>query len=317
MGPRAFPLIFLAVFLAAVVALGAGAASGALRPEAPPVAAAPPIAVRIITRLAGAGVRCEAMHATRPSYPGELSEAHCRDYALATFTSSGDRAAWFRHRRSEPWLPARWIVLATGWTAWTSSALVAADVARVGHGIRLRASLPAPYAHISRLCDLSRSGCSLPLARPVPMSPSGFVYAFTSEAWDTSITDTETGLWVVTASAPETAALTGIVESSNGPVARRGPIAGLRLHLRSADPRMPPLTLTTTTDRWGAFAFTDVPAAADGSCYLITAHARDLVTIVYATLFNRNQQDQVTWEISEPPLIKHSDSDRCAALITP
>jgi len=100
-----------------------------------------------------------------------------------------------------------------------------------------------------------------------------------------------------------------------GPASHGGPIAALRLHLHAADPRLPPLDLTTTTDRSGAFAFADIPVAADGSCYVVTAHARNLITILYAGLFDPDQQYEATWGTLGGPPIEGSDSERCASLI--
>jgi hypothetical protein len=286
-----------------LLAWGVNAANGRVRTQH-----VPENARGVVRQLMQRGVPCEALRRGKPSYVGELDEAHCRGYSLARFASPAERAAWYERRIREPWFPGRWIVVNARWAAWTSRADVATALAKAGHGIRRRVRLPSPVAHVTKLCDQSVYTCTIPLARPTPMTAAGYVYSFAWVAWDTAYTDTATGLRIVQSSDPGTAAITGVVQRFDTSAPRKGPIAGVRITIRTIDSRLPPRRLTTITDRWGAFAFSNIPTQADGSCYLVTASARKLITVAYDGLFSPNGRYQVTWD---GPVVRDSDSDKC------
>lgn len=226
-------------------------------------------------------------------------------YAVATFASDANRETWLARRRQEAWFPAKWIVVGGPWVAWTSRADVAAAVAHRGRGRAIRLKLPQAVAHVTQVCDVSSSRCRLPSARPVPASPSGFVYSFTSRLADMGEMESHTGVHLVTSTDPGTAGITGIVESKSGP------IAALRVSVRALDPRLPSTRLTTVTDRWGSFAFTNLPVRRGGSCYVIAAYAPRLISIRYGAVFTANETSQVTWG-TDTSHITGADTARCS-----
>jgi len=73
---------------------------------------------------------------------------------------------------------------------------------------------------------------------------------------------------------------------------------------------LPALQLSTVTDATGGFAFINLPAAVDGSCYLVTARAHNLAFLRYATLIARTEYVW-TLDLAGRIAIVDSDSDRC------
>jgi hypothetical protein len=117
------------------------------------------------------------------------------------------------------------------------------------------------------------------------------------------MTNTDSGVYLVASTEPGTGAVTGVVQNP-------GPIVGLRVTATSRDRRLPVLRLSTVTDVAGSFSFINLPAAADGSCFLITAHARNLVFLRYATLIRRSTYEW-TLDLGGRHSLVDTDSDRC------
>ena len=169
----------------------------------------------------------------------------------------------------------------------------------------VRLELPAPVAHVTHVCDVSLAPCRLPVARPVPAAPGGFVYSFATRLADMGDMDSRTDVRLVTSTDAGTAGITGIVES------KQGPIADLKLSVRALDPRLPSTRAATISDRWGSFAFTNLPVRPGGSCYVISAYAPHLISIRYGAVFTANETSQVTWG-TDSSRIAAADTARCA-----
>ena len=243
-----------------------------------------------------------------PLDPYEAFEDRCRTYAVATFRSNAARVIWYRARRREPWFPADWVVVGDRWAAWTSSGTVARALAKAARGRTVAVEHPVPIAHRASTCDVNAAGCDPAPARPTPMSPTGYVYSYKRSLWSSSLTDTDGGLYVVASTDRETGALTGVIEDSRPGTA--GPLAALRITLTSVDERLAPIQLTTVTEAAGTFAFINIPAAADGSCYIVAARAHNLTFIRYATLISRTEYEW-TLDLEGRHRFVYSDSARC------
>ena len=263
------------VAVAAVSLLAGGAARAETAPSAD----------GLLARLVRGGVACDARRAF-PARGVEHAERRCSAFALATFKTSARRGVWVRARAHESWFAAAYVVYGARWAVWTASRDVAAGTARTLRGRVLELALPEPSIRVEKCREL------LPPARPTPISPEGPVYSYKSETWNTSLTDTCTGLMIVAGSAPGTAALTGVVESFNA----KGALSGVRATLQSvhvdgvAD--APSTTLRTVTDQQGGYAFTDFPVAGAGSCYLLTVEAGRFGREEYLGFFNAEQFQQ-------------------------
>ena len=116
--------------------------------------------------------------------------------------------------------------------------------------------------------------------KPVPMSPRGPVRDVQREYWDSGSTDSENGLYEVAATPPGTFAETGIVHDVRP--GRDVPVEGARVTYTTVQvgaveaPPGGPVEVTTSTGYGGAFAFVDMPAAAEGTCYRLVITAPGL-----------------------------------------
>ena len=103
------------------------------------------------------------------------------------------------------------------------------------------------------------------------MSPRGPVREFKSEYWDSGVTNSENGVYEVAATAPGTFAETGIVHDVRP--GHDDPIEGASVTYETvvgpglSAPPGGPVRVTTRTGYAGAYAFVDMPAAAEGTCY--------------------------------------------------
>jgi hypothetical protein len=239
-----------------------------------------PSAAKLVKRLTAAGVPCSSRRVFAPRLL-ERDEIRCREFALATFSTTQRRARWTAGRSRESWFPAKFVAGDRLWAAWTSSADVARGIRAILGGRVLALQLPPPVPRVEKDCE------SHPAARPTPMSPAGTVYSYKREFWDTSETDTCTGLMVAAEAAPGTSGLTGVTESLD----KGGPLSGVTMVLRSIhvdgvqDAPGSPILIQTITDREGGYAFLDIPVAASGSCYVLTVDAGPFGRFNYTGFF--------------------------------
>lgn len=230
------------------------------------------------------GVTCGAFRKTRPVSHLERDEGRCLSFAAATFTGRREQKAWLHERLTEPWFPARFLIVGSRWVVWTWTRPRALALHRaLGGAISSIAPPPARPRSVS-LCGHCASP---PPARPVPRGLLGPVYSFASERWPASETLADGGLDVVSKTAPGTAAVTGIlVDRRSG--SRHKYVSGMRVVLESDDgttDETSTVRITTVSEGQGGFAFIDVPVAPEGTCYTIhTEAARGFGAMSYTAL---------------------------------